>query len=366
MTFQLQAATLDPERLKKPVEEILTDFLTCKSQQITQDGFPDLAAPIRGLLDTGSKRLRPILALIGWHAASAPGPYRAVHHLAASLELFHAFALIHDDVMDQSDIRRGGPTIHRSFAHQRSRSNQTTPASDRFGDGAAILIGNLASAWSDELLHAGHPSRAQLCRIRPLLDEMRTEIALGQFLDLTAAGTPTTDLDTALTVIRYKTAKYTFERPLHLGAALAGADRQLLDALSAYALPLGEAFQLHDDLLGIFGSCAVTGKPALDDLRAGKATVLMAFALTRATRHQSAQLHRLLGCPTLNEEQAATARDVIIATGADHAVHQMISLRYEQALRAVKSAALEPHVADALHQIAHAAVSTPVNLARHD
>lgn len=186
---------------------------------------------------------------------------------------------------------------------------------------------------------------------------MRTEVALGQYLDLTHAGIHhNTDVTAALTVIRYKTAKYTIERPLYLGAALAGAEQPLLNALPAYAIPLGEAFQLRDDLLGVFGNPDTTGKPALDDLRGGKATVLAILALQCAPHAQRRQLRRLLGSPTLTEDQAETARRIITDTGAPAQVEDMIAERYEQALTSLERAPFEPTATVALRALANSVV----------
>ncbi|MFE2727316.1 polyprenyl synthetase family protein [Kitasatospora sp. NPDC059327] len=351
--------TLEPHRLKEAVERTLTTFLATKAESTTAGGrLPNLASPLQEFLAAGGKRVRPVFAMIGWHAAGGVGSVDTAHHLAASLELFHAFALIHDDLMDRSDTRRGRPTVHRALARTYGRRPPASPAedpgaaADRFGEAAAILIGDLAFVWSDELLHAGRPTPGQLARVLPLLDEMRTEVTLGQYLDLAHTGCAGPDVETAFTVLRYKTAKYTVERPLHLGAALAGAEPALLDALSAYAIPLGEAFQLRDDLLGVFGDPDLTGKPTLDDLREGKATVLIALALQRATDAQADRLRSFLGCRTLTEDQADASRRIIESTGAHRAVDGMITQRYKEALAALESPLIDPVVTDTLRLLA--------------
>ncbi|MFE2726175.1 polyprenyl synthetase family protein [Kitasatospora sp. NPDC059327] len=349
----------DPRRFAVEVEELLRTFLARKAESTTAGGrLPNLADPIQELLEAGGKRIRPILALTGWHAAGATGDRDTTLHLAASLELFHAFALIQDDVMDRSVTRRGRPTVHQT---QTARSERRIPAADRtrraaaaarFGEGAAILIGDLALLWSDELFRLGHPTQAQLGRVEPLLTTMRFDAILGQYLDLDAATHLHADVESALSVIRHKAVKYTVEAPLQMGAALAGADQALMDALSAYAAPLGEAYQLRDDLLGVFGAPERTGKPVLDDLREGTATVLITVAFDRATRAQRDLLHRYLGCSTLTQDQADEARRVIEATGARHTVERMITDRYEQVLTAMDDAPFEAPVADALRRLA--------------
>nr|WSS71720.1 polyprenyl synthetase family protein [Streptomyces sp. NBC_01175] len=347
---------LDLAGFKDTVEGLLADFLDRKAPPADNSESPDLAAPLRHFLDAGGKRIRPILAFVGWHAAGATGDPSTVVRLAASLELFHVFALIHDDVMDSSALRRGRPTVHRALARARQRddSGVSAAAAARFGEGAAILIGDLAMVWSDELLLEGGTNPKQLAALWPVLHAMRSEIVLGQYLDLQATGHASPDVSRALRIGRYKTAKYTVERPLHLGATAAGADQHLLDRLSACALPLGEAFQLRDDLLGVFGDPAVTGKSTLEDLRDGKATVLTALALRTATPPQRRALTDLLGEPHLTAEQAVVARRTIAATGAPAQVEELIAARYRTAMDALDDGRLPCAARRALRDIAEA------------
>ncbi|MEV0742867.1 polyprenyl synthetase family protein [Streptomyces sp. NPDC050549] len=319
--------------IRSQVETLLADFLRQKATASTAQGMPsDALAPLADFFAAGGKRLRPALCVLGWHAAGGrtPAPCEIVQ-VAAALEMFHAFALIHDDVMDDSDTRRGAPTLHRALA-DRYADDRPRALTDRLGAGAAILIGDLALSWSDELIHTAGLRHDQLARILPVLDMMRTEVMYGQYLDVTATGQPTADIERAQTIIRYKTAKYTIERPLHLGAELAGASTDVIDALTAYAVPLGEAFQLRDDLLGAFGDPAVTGKSSTEDLREGKPTVLVGLALRDGTPDQADVLRRLLGHPDLTEAQAAQIRAVLTGTGARAQVEDMIAQRRERVL----------------------------------
>ncbi|MEV6419921.1 polyprenyl synthetase family protein [Streptomyces sp. NPDC051662] len=347
---------LDQDLVRNEVDGVLDGFLTRKAGTFAEQQLPaEVTDVLRDFLHAGGKRIRPLLCLAGWHAAGGQGRPRAIGQAAASLEMFHAFCLIHDDVMDQSDTRRGHPAVHRTLAAHHTHG-RTSTAADRLGTSAAVLIGDLALVWADELLHTAGLTRRQLTDVLPLIDVMRTEVMYGQYLDVTATGTPTGDVERALSICRYKTAKYTVERPLHIGAALAGAGPAALAALTAYAIPVGEAFQLRDDLLGVFGDPALTGKPALDDLREGKATVLAALALRHASRVQADQLRLFLGCRTLTDDQADTAREIIVATGAAHRVETMIADRYERALRHLESAPFEPASADLLREFADSAV----------
>ncbi|MFJ9036260.1 polyprenyl synthetase family protein [Streptomyces sp. NPDC102406] len=295
----------------------------------------------------GGKRIRPVFAVLGWQAAGGMSDMAAVIRVAASLEMFHAFALIHDDVMDGSDTRRGRPTMHRRFA-----GDGDDDRTERYGMSAAVLLGDLAFTWSDCLLHTAGLTSEQASAVVPLINDMRTEVMLGQYLDLRATGELTDDVDATLTVNRYKTAKYTIERPLHIGAAIAGADASTLAACTAFALPLGEAFQLRDDLLGVYGDVRDTGKSRLDDLRAGKNTTLVALALRHGDATHKDRLRTLVGDPALDESGAEEVRTIFAATGARDAVERMIDDRYRLALRALADSPFTPDAVTALEHLA--------------
>ncbi|ANW16759.1 polyprenyl synthetase family protein [Streptomyces clavuligerus] len=340
---------------RRAVETCLEGFLVGKQRAAAEHCMPaEVVQTLRNFVFAGGKRLRPLLCICGWYAGGGAGDMAAVVQAAASLEMFHAFALIHDDLMDHSDTRRGKPTVHRSLAAHHSALRGQEAAS-HLGTGGAILVGDLALAWSDELLHTAGLTPDRLAAVLPVIDGMRTEVMYGQYLDLCAAGDPTLDLDAALTVARYKTAKYTCERPLHIGASLAGAGLAVLEACTAYALPLGEAFQLRDDLLGVYGAPEQTGKPVLDDLRGAKHTVLLALALQRADAAQRKVLHLLLGNPGLDEHDAVRIRGILTATGARAEVERLIRNRHAQAHQALDQASFPPSTARTLRRIADAA-----------
>ncbi|MDX3763131.1 polyprenyl synthetase family protein [Streptomyces sp. AK02-04a] len=340
----------DKTAIREAVDATLSAYLDIKQQAFGDPWMRHRVDLLRQFL-AGGKRLRPLLCAAGWEAGGGTGLPGPVLRAAACLEMFHGFALIHDDVMDHSATRRGHPTLHEALAHDPGRAQGNWP-----GICGAILLGDLALCWSDELLHTAGLTADQLARALPLLDEMRTEVMYGQLLDIQATGHLTNDLEATLRIIRYKTAKYTVERPLHIGAALAGAPPATLAACSAFALPLGEAFQLRDDLLGVFGTARDTGKPTLDDLREGKNTPLMAIALSRADTGQAELLHRLVRQPDLDEAGAAAVRDVLQATGADKTVEQMITGRYELALDALRHPALSGPARATLQALADACV----------
>ncbi|MFG7944566.1 polyprenyl synthetase family protein [Streptomyces cacaoi] len=344
--------------VRDAVEAALHRFLEDKEEADPQARLHGFTGLLRAMLAAGGKRLRPVLCCAGWQAAGGGDPAPAVP-AAASLELFHMFALIHDDVMDRSDTRRGRPTARRVLAARAATLPAVRDAGEatRFGDSGAVLLGDLAMVWSDELLHSGTLAPARLRAARPVLEAMRSEVMYGQYLDLFTSKDPDAGLESALTVVRYKTAKYTVERPLQLGAALAGGDRRILEACSAYGLPLGEAFQLRDDVLDVFGDPARTGKSRLGDLREGKLTALLATALLRAGPGQGRTLRTLVGDPELDEEGAAAVRRVFRETGALEAVEHMITKRYRRAVRSLDSAPFPPSAKATLRELATAATA---------
>ncbi|WP_244283300.1 polyprenyl synthetase family protein [Streptomyces flavidovirens] len=344
---------LDLRGVRHAVDTVLDTFLAEKRRTESACHLPrETGEALHALLFSGGKRLRPLLCVLGWYAASGQEDITPVLHAAASLEMFHTFALIHDDVVDRSATRRGRPTLHRVLAdlHRGARSQAQA---EHLGISTAILIGDLALAWSDELFPTTCLTPAQLAAALPVVENMRTELMYGQYLDVVAAGRPTSDIERAMEIVRYKTAKYTVERPLHIGAALAGTAADTRSALSAFALPLGEAFQLRDDLLGVFGTLDTTGKSCMEDLRDGKHTVLLAHALQRADPVQRQALEKLVGDPGLDEGGAARIRDILIATGARDSVEHMITSRRERALRSLDTGPFPLAATDALRQIAY-------------
>lgn len=344
-----------PADIRRAVDTHLTDFLNAKTHSSALSPVPDEVPEILGqFLFHGGKRIRPLLCVNGWHAARGEGEPREVIRVAAALEMFHAFCLIHDDIMDGSDLRRGHPTLHRALAARHS-TGRSPAETRRAGTNLAILVGDLALVWSDELLHSAGLSPGQLSDLLPLITTMRCEVMYGQYLDVTATGRPTSDRGHAMEIVRYKTAKYTVERPLHIGAALAGATPELLRDLTSYALPLGEAFQLRDDLLGAFSSSASTGKARTDDLRDGKHTVLLATALQRADPAQYASLHALLSAPRHTQDETDQFRRLLAATGARDRVESEIKAYRAQALHALEQIPLPSAASDALREMADAA-----------
>jgi geranylgeranyl diphosphate synthase type I len=313
-----------------PVEARLRSILeTERARWVAVDA--DLAAPIdvltRFVLD-GGKRLRPAFchwAFVG--AGGAPGD-SGVIDAGAAFEMLHAFALIHDDVMDGSSIRRGESTVHVTFDADHQESAWSGEAR-RFGEGIAILIGDLAEVYADRLM-SNAPAAAF-----EVWNELKIELNIGQFLDVLGAARGGVDLQTARRIVRYKSGKYTIERPLHVGAALAGRLDELEEPLSHYGEPLGEAFQLRDDILGTFGDTARTGKPVGDDLREGKPTPILAVAHERATPTQLRTLERI-GCLDLSLDEILAIQTVFTDTGALAEIESSISHLTAQAIKALE------------------------------
>lgn len=294
----------------------------------------------------GGKLLRPLFCFAGWQVAGGdPGDPR-IARAAAAFEWLQGSALVHDDLMDGSDSRRGRPSVHRAF-ETRHRDEKRAGDPVAFGSQTAILLGDLLLSWADEQIR--HVPEAPDWRLTTALrfwDLAKTEVIAGQFLDVLAQTTQELSAEDAMRVIRFKAATYTIERPLHVGAALAGGDDALLAGLSRLALPLGEAFQLRDDLLGVFGDSAATGKPSGDDLREGKRTVLVARA---AERVGAERVLSLLGRQDAVEELTA----LIESSGARAAVEDDIARLENEADDAL--AALGPEAVRLLTPLARAA-----------
>ena len=354
------------EHLRTAVSAALDEFLA--RQRLTLAAMDTTLAPVVdevAALAAGGKRLRPAFAYWGWRGASEAGrtadgsgteDEAAVLRAVAALEFVHASALVHDDVMDAALTRRGRPATHVGFA-TRHAVEDLGGNGELFGTGAAILVGDLALVWSDELLGTSGISIPALIRARRIWDTMRTEVTAGQYLDLLRAAGGLPGPDGALTVARYKSAGYTVQRPLQLGVAIAGAGPDVTDACTAIGLPLGEAFQLRDDVLGVFGDPAVTGKSADDDLREGKQTLLISLAEEAADHAGRRLLAEVLGDPTAGEQQFDAVRQLLESTGARARVEERIAERTTVARTAIATSPLCPDARAALDALAVAATN---------
>jgi geranylgeranyl diphosphate synthase type I len=351
----------EQDAYRSALAEALDGFLTTHSAAMSSVS-PDVAPLMEAIsgLVTGGKRLRALLCYWGWRGAGGEPNGAAVVQAGVALELFQAAALIHDDIIDRSDIRRGGPSVHRRFG-QLHQDQGWALDEERFGQAAAILTGDLCLSFSEEAF-TGIGSRAAFgTPARRIFDTMRAEVMAGQYLDIleevAGPGRPRAEaVRAAANVIRFKSAKYSTEHPLAIGGALAGADEGLLEAYSAFSLPLGEAFQLRDDVLGVFGDPLTTGKPAGDDLREGKRTVLVAYALERATAEGASLLERSLGRQDLEDDDVERLRDVISTSGALDATEELIDRLSRESFDVLGDLQVPENVKAALRALGLAAV----------
>jgi geranylgeranyl diphosphate synthase, type I len=350
----------DPTVFRRRVRTALDAFLDEQGDRLAPLGgdAARLLTEARAIV-SGGKRFRAAFCYWGFQAvAGASDVDDALVRACASLELLHASALVHDDYMDASDTRRGRPTTHRGFAAEH-RGDGWRGDPEQYGASAAILLGDLLLSWSDELLRRCGLPLERVVAALDVFDRCRSEVITGQFLDVSVQARGVADVDAAMTVLRYKSAKYSIERPLHVGATLAGATEAQLRELSAFGLPLGEAFQLRDDLLGVFGDPDTTGKPAGDDLIEGKRTVLVALALDAAPAEDAARLDAALGT-ALTADEVAELRRVIDASGAHDQVETVITELAGRATAALERADLDARARGVLLALANAATDRVV------
>ena len=304
------------------------------------------------------KRIRPLFAYCGWRAAGGGTDDSAVISAVSGLELIQAAALVHDDIIDESDSRRGRPSAHRAFEALHLEGGFAGSA-EKYGVAVAILLGDLALIWADAVVQGADLQDAALLRVRRELDLMRIEVMAGQFLDVLEQARPAPPehaVQSALKVAALKSASYTVARPMLVGAAIAGAGDDIRATFATFGHHIGVAFQLRDDLLGVYGDPAVTGKPAGDDLREGKRTALVARALDRLG-DRGAALNDALGDPALSASDIERVRELISSSGAADDVEQLIQEHTTTALAALEDVQLEPTGRDALRSLAAAATS---------
>ncbi|CAM3558610.1 polyprenyl synthetase family protein [Kibdelosporangium persicum] len=351
----MHPTTID-ESVRAHVELTLTEYLAAKQStmaSLTQELADALDALVEFIL-RGGKRIRPTFAWWGWRGAGGQPDAPAVLRAVSGLELIQACALVHDDLMDASAVRRGSPTVHVTFERLHRERGWLGP-SDRFGMAAAILLGDIALAWADDMFYGSGVSATRIAAASEPWQAMRSEMLAGQYLDILTQVEGDESPEAALRVARMKTAAYTVERPLQMGATLAGADPEVIERLRAFGADIGVAFQLRDDLLGVFGDTEVTGKPAGDDLREGKRTLLVALGLRRATEAGAAVLRDCLGRQDLTGDDVNRARAVLVESGAVDAVEHRIEALTSTAMRALTSTDLAEPAGDRLAELAVAA-----------
>ncbi len=358
--LSVEAAAPSAVELASAVTDQLRGYLRGRRGDAAYIGgdYDGLIAVLEQFVLGGGKRLRPAFAYWGWRAVATEDAHPEVLRLFSALELLHACALVHDDVIDESATRRGMPTAHMQFAAlHRGRGWRGSP--DQFGISAAILLGDLALAWADDIVAGVDlPLDAQR-RVQQVWADIRTEVLGGQYLDIVAESSGTDSIASAMTVNTYKTASYTVSRPLQLGAA-AAADRPDVQAtFHQLGTDLGVAFQLRDDVLGVFGDPALTGKPSGDDLRSGKRTVLLAEAVQLADKSDplAAKLLRSSIGTELTDEQVHELCLVIESVGALAAVEDHIDMLTRRALDILNAAPINVQAKVGLAELARLAAN---------
>lgn len=349
------------------IQRELESFLSRRRASLSEiDGrCSDIADRLERFVLGGGKRMRPRFGVAAYCASAPSGDPTASADIdtaikaLAALELIQACALIHDDIIDASATRRGLPTVHVALSSEHSAA-EWSGNSDSYGRSQAILLGDIALAWADEMLSEALLACPTMSielyrRAHAVWANMKTEVLGGQMLDVHAEATNASDLDTPTRVNRFKTAAYTIERPVHLGAVLAGAPPETIEALRTFGVSMGIAYQLVDDMLGVFGDPEVTGKPSGDDIREGKRTLLINYALNRASSADAAELTRALGAE-LDAEQLARSRDILTASGAVNHVHEEIERLTSEGLSALDHATLDPAGEETLRRLAGRAV----------
>jgi geranylgeranyl diphosphate synthase, type I len=339
------------DQLREQVDVALTERLASRLERL--GGHHPEIAPVCDAIEgfvRGGKRIRPVLLMLGYLAADGPDPADVLGP-ALALEMLHTCALVHDDVIDRADTRRGRTSVHRAFA-DRHRERGWRGDSDAYGEAVAILAGDLALVHADDLfLEASVPTARLLDGFRRFT-LLREEVMAGQFLDLHSATTGAPDRELALRIATLKSGRYSVTRPLEVGAVLAGADDRLLEGLRDFGDPLGRAFQVRDDLLGLFGDPAATGKSTSSDLAEGKRTLLVAEAHLRLDDAGRAVLDAGLGDPDLDEAAVARLRGLIDDSGARAAAEDYVAASLDEALEALDRLPVAGDSADALRDLA--------------
>ncbi|MGW0472241.1 polyprenyl synthetase family protein [Streptomyces coeruleorubidus] len=344
----------EPAAFKTRVDEVLHRFVAQEAAQFA--AIDPLLGPVAEQLEMAvadGKRLRAAFCYWGWRAVGQPDS-DALVRAAASMELVHAAAVVHDDLIDDSSLRHGRATVHVALRGAVRRR----PRADAAARSLAMLVGDLLMALAGQLFTTSGLPAAYLSRARPLWSVMARELVAGECLDIlsTGAGPDTT---ASLKVVRYKTAKYTVEQPLLIGGALAGAGGRLREGYSAYGLPLGEAFQLRDDLLGLFGDPERTGKANADDVCGNRPTALLAETWRLADDADRERLRALLGRRRLDAEELNSVREVMRGLKAPDSIEGMISARVEQALGALHELDAPAPATNALTALAQSAANRP-------
>jgi len=308
----------------------------------------DVAAEVLVQFVDGGKCLRSTFMYLGWLCGADDDD--AALRACAGLELLHAFALLQDDVMDDSSLRRGRPAAHVQFG-QWHREHGLSGSAERFGAAQAVLLSDLCLVWADQMMRESGVEHEALFRAWPHYDAMRIELAVGQSADVANDAGAFPDLDTVLDVARRKSGNYTVRRPLEIGAAMADCGH-LIDVLGSYGGAVGEAFQMRDDMLGVFGAPALTGKPAGGDLAERKATSVVVAAHRMADSSVRRQLTELMSAERLDDTDIDHWRTLIVATGAPDWIEKLIAERVSAAVDHISDHRIDDWAQSALADMA--------------
>ncbi len=345
-------------QIQADVNSALERFLTRQSSGLIEidEHLKPVAISLAEFVRDGGKRFRPIFSYLGYLGAGGQ-PSNAALNASSALELVHACALIHDDLMDESDSRRGRPSLHRLFEVLHRDSNYLG-SSEKFGTAAAILIGDLALSWSDQMVHATNSDfvdSLDFAKALPLFYEMRSELMAGQYLDVLEGAIAKSNTNRSRKIARFKSGKYSIERPLQFGGALASGKPEILKTYSDFGLPLGEAFQLRDDILGVFGKSEITGKPSGDDIKEGKRTLLIALTLESCNPDQLRFIENSLGNNDLPETDVNQIQNIILDTGGLNRCEEMIERLYSESISALDNSDIDEEIKELLTFMATAA-----------
>lgn len=330
--------------------------LQAEAEELASEAsWESLFGELRGML-SGGKLVRPTFVYWGWRAAGGePDGTEALVRAGVAIELTHACALVHDDIMDASETRRGRPASHVRFAGE--MGHLPAAESAHYGLSAALLLGDLALVAADRIFIRGladdpHVGHDRWLKAFDTFTTMRIEVTEGQYLDLVESTHDVTHPSTALAIASMKTALYTVERPLLVGAALAGSTTALDRTLSGYGREVGVAFQLRDDLLGAFGDPEITGKPVGGDFREAKSTFLLATSMAEGDAEQARELSALVGNRGIQAEEIEAIQKLLRDTGGETRCIREIDKRLGTGLAFLDDAGISSDARSALRSLA--------------
>lgn len=325
------------EILKKEIDHEIEVYLdqVIKEAEKTDVFMTSIVKYFKKTILAGGKRIRPIMMYWGYVAAG--GKNRAeIIKTSVSIELIHAFLLIHDDIVDRDDFRRGKKTLHAKYRDYHKKF-LLGDESDHFGMSIALISGDFVYSLGNQILFSSKfSSDIVLCALNKMQDIVGLT-CVGEMQDIYMEYSKNVTNKDILTMYENKTARYTFDGPLKLGAILGGADDIFCEKMSAFAMPIGIAFQVRDDILGIFGDEKKTGKPVGSDISEGKKTLLVNYALKRSSTNQKKKLVSLLGKKDLTQNDIANFQDILIKTGAKSEVDTYVDTLIAQAEDAVRA-----------------------------